>query len=113
MAGPPFLRHPLGEFPKVCAVNLLCTAEDRFKRLPSSDTLIHEIVAVHTSQGRIGKVPLRAIEAIALVNERRAVLPRPGWLGEYSLAPICVASPLVQNQHTSKILQVAGSLLYE
>src|SRR5882672_10806341 len=99
MAGPPFLRHPLGESPKVCAVDLLCPAQDRFKRLPPRHLLIDEIVAVHTSQGRIGKVPLRAIEAIALVNERRAVLPRPGWLGEYSLAPVRVASPLVQHKH--------------
>src|SRR5690349_18170742 len=100
MAGPPFLRHPLGESPKVCAVDLLCTAEDRFKRLPARNLLIDEIVAVHTSQRRIGKVPLGAIEAIALVNESGAVLPCAGWLGEYSLAPVGIASPLVQNQHT-------------
>ncbi|PYV78211.1 MAG: hypothetical protein DMG96_08805 [Acidobacteria bacterium] len=40
MAGPPFLRHPFGERPKVCAVDLFSPAEDGFKTLPSRYILI-------------------------------------------------------------------------
>jgi hypothetical protein len=40
MAGPSFLRHSLGEFPKVCAADLLSPPEDGFKTVPIRHVLI-------------------------------------------------------------------------
>jgi len=57
VAGPPFLRHPIGECPEVCAVDLLGPAKDRLKGFPARYVLIDRIAGIDTPERRIGKVP--------------------------------------------------------
>src|ERR1700681_3982206 len=100
MARPPFLGHPLGEPPKLGAVDLLSPAEGGLKGFPACHSLIDGIVGIDASQRGVREVPFRAIETVTLVNERHVILARPDRLSEYDLAPVRFPRPLVQHKHT-------------
>ena len=82
------------------------------ERLHSDYSLIYAVARVEATQGRIRKIPFPGVEAKALVDHPRFVAPvRLSWrtgafVKEDRLASAGVASPLVENEHADKIMQV-------
>jgi hypothetical protein len=104
IARPPFVRHPLGESPEVCTVDLLSSAEDWFKRVPAGHRLINGFVRINTSQGCVQKAPFSRIETIVVVYESGLVAASRSC--EDGLPSIAVAGPFIEYEHAAKISQI-------
>jgi hypothetical protein len=92
-------------------IHLFCSGQYRFECFPSRDTLVHTIVCVYASKGKVRKRPLAGVEAVALVDESSVVsAAAPGFAADDCLPSIAVASPLVQNKNPREVPNVKNPL---
>ena len=106
----PLMRNGSGTSPKVGIFHCFNAGQHRLEGGPCSDVFIHMVFVVCTVERQIGKVPLGGIEAVALVDEGGAVAA--SLLREQGLAPIAVASPLVEGQNASEVPAILHLLEY-
>jgi hypothetical protein len=97
--------------PDGVGIHLFCSGQCWFECLPATDTLVHTIVRVYTSERTVRETPFTAIETVALIDEGSVVaLASQGLATEDRLPPIAVARPLVQHKNSHEVTNIHDSL---